>query len=83
MPYGTPNGPADPRYVLQFRSVALAGDYPVSFQVAVSTENMGDPAVTGLVQTFVDVVHASPDFLLTSGTRATSYSETITPSAVQ
>jgi len=28
-------------------------------------------------------VHASPDFLLTSGTRATSYSETITPSAVQ
>ncbi|MEU8756203.1 hypothetical protein AB0C88_37525 [Streptomyces chartreusis] len=67
--------------MLQFRSVALAGDYPVSFQVAVSTENMSDPAVTGLVQSFVDVVHASPDFLLTSGTRSTSYTETITAGA--
>ena len=81
MPYGTPIGPADPRYVLQFRSVALAGDYPVTFQVAVSTENMSDPAVAELTQAFVDVVHASPDFNLVFGSRSTSYTESLTAGA--
>lgn len=81
MSYGTPTGPADPRYVLQFRSVALAGDYPVTFQVAVSTENMSDPAVADAVQAFVDVVHASPDFNLAFGSRSTSYTETLTAGA--
>lgn len=81
MSYGTPVGPADHRYVLQFRSVALAGDYPVTFQVAVSTENMSDPAVGGLVQAFADVVHASPDFNLVFGSRSTSYTESLTAGA--
>lgn len=81
MSYGTPVGPADPQYVLQFRSIALAGEYPVMFHVAVSTENVADPAVAGLVQAFVDVVHASPDFNFVFGSRSTSYTESLTAGA--
>jgi hypothetical protein len=81
MSYGTPNGPADPQYVLQFRSVALAGEYPLTFHVSVTTENVADPAVGGLVQAFVDTVHASPDFNLVFGSRTTSYTESLTAGA--
>lgn len=81
MSYGSPVGPADPRYVLAFRSVTLAGDYPVTFQVGVSTENMSDPAVADLVQQFVDVVHGSDEFNLTFGSRSTSYTESLTAGA--
>jgi hypothetical protein len=81
MAYGTPTGPTDPQYVLQFRSIALAGEYPLTFHVTVSTENLADPAVGGLVQAFVDAVHASPDFNLAFGSRSMSYTESLTAGA--
>jgi hypothetical protein len=68
--------------VLTFRSTTLADGYPVTLRVDVSTEAMGDPAVEGVVQKFADLVHATPDFNLTSGSRMTSYTETITAGPV-
>lgn len=82
MPYGTPQGPASPQYALTFRSTTLADGYPVTFQVAASTESMSSNAVAGLIQAFVDTVHTSTEFSLANASRTTTYSETLTPTPV-
>lgn len=78
MPFGQPQGPGGHQYQLTFRSVAQVDGYPVTFQVTASTEYLGNARVAEVVQAFTDVVHAHPDFILVSGTRSTSYTETIT-----
>lgn len=81
MPYGEPQGPSGHQYSLTFDSVAqIDGYYPVKFQVSVSTEYVGNEAVPGIVQSFVDMVSASPDFVLSSAVRRTQYTENLTPS---
>lgn len=83
MPYGSPQGPTEPQYTLTFRSTTLIDGAPVTFQVTASTEAMGDPLLADVVQEFADTVHASAAFNLSSGARKSSYTETLTPSAVQ
>jgi hypothetical protein len=80
MPLGSPQGPSDHAYSLTFRSQETIDGYPVEFRVSVSTEYPGDAAVPAIVQSFVDVVHASSDFALVFAERTTKYSENLTPS---
>lgn len=81
MAIGQPQGPGGHQYVLMFRSVGLVDGYPVTFQVTASTEYLGNAQVADVVQSFVDTVHAAPEFVLVSGVRSTSYTETITAGA--
>lgn len=82
MAFGSPSGPSGHQYTLLFRSVERVDGYPVTFQVVASTEYMANPAVAEVVQAFTDTVHASADFELVSGSRTTTYGETLTPSDV-
>jgi hypothetical protein len=80
MPYSTPSGPANAAYTVYARSVQLVEGGPVTFQVTVSAEALDHPDVGAIVQSFVDTVHASPAFTVTSAGRTTGYSESLTPS---
>lgn len=81
MAFGQPQGPAGHQYTMTFRSVTQVDGYPVTFQVTASTEYIGNAAVGDVVQAFADTVHAAPDFVLVSGARTTSYTETLTAGA--
>lgn len=81
MPLGTPEGPTQSRWKVQFSSTTMIGDYPVSFDVTATTDNPDAPEVEGIVQQFVDLLASSPQFWLLSATRSYSYSESMTPTA--
>ncbi|MEU9972356.1 hypothetical protein [Streptomyces sp. NPDC051014] len=81
MPLGTPQGPTQSRWTVTANSVALVGDYPVSFDVVATTDNPDADGVPEIVQTFVDLIDQSPDFKLASATRSYGYTEQLTPSS--
>jgi hypothetical protein len=79
MPLGTPGDPTASQWKITANSVDSAGDYPVAFNVEATTDNPDAPAVPGIVQKFVDMIDASPNFRLMSATRTYSQSQSITP----
>lgn len=79
MPLGTPGDPTASVWKVTANSRDSAGDYPVAFNVDATTDNPDAPAVPGIVQKFVDMIEASPDFQLMSATRTYSQSQPITP----
>jgi hypothetical protein len=81
VPLGTPEGPTQSQWTVTAASVAVVGDYPVLFNVAATTDNPDAPGVADIVQKFVDLLAAAPDFRLYSATRTYSYSESMTPTA--
>jgi hypothetical protein len=81
MPLGTPEGPTASQWKVTANSVDSAGDYPVAFNVTATTDNPDAPGVPDIVQKFVDMIAASPNFRLMSANRSYSYSEPITPTA--
>lgn len=81
MPLGTPEGPTASQWKVTANSVDSAGDYPVAFNVTATADNPDAPGVPDIVQKFVDMIDASPNFRLMSASRSYSYSEPITPTA--
>lgn len=81
MPLGTPQGPSQSQWKVTANSVVLVGDYPVSFDATVATDNPDADGVADIVQQFVDLIAKSPDFRLVSASRSYGYSEQMTPSA--
>lgn len=81
MPLGTPEGPTASQWKVTANSVDSAGDYPVAFNVTATTDNPDAPGVPDIVQKFVDMIAASPNFRLMSANSSYSYSEPITPTA--
>ncbi|MBC2903534.1 hypothetical protein [Streptomyces cupreus] len=81
MPLGEPVGPSQSQWKISVDSVARVADYPVTFTATVSTDNIDDPAVQGVVQQMVDLLNASPDFVLRSAARTSTYAEQMTPTA--
>jgi hypothetical protein len=81
MPLGTPEGPTASQWKVTANSVDSAGDYPVAFNVTATTDNPDAPGVPDIVQKFVAMIAASPNFRLMSAARSYSYSEPITPTA--
>lgn len=81
MPLGTPQGPTQSQWKVTANSFATVGDYPVSFEVAVSTDNLDADGVPDIVQQFVDLIAGSAAFKLVSATRSYGYTEQMTPSA--
>jgi hypothetical protein len=77
MPLGTPEGPT----ASQWKVTANSVDYPVAFNVTATTDNPDAPGVPDIVQKFVAMIAASPNFRLMSAARSYSYSEPITPTA--
>ncbi|MFD3498775.1 hypothetical protein [Streptomyces sp. NPDC058678] len=81
MPLSSPEGPYQARYTVSANSVDKIGEYPVTFDVAVSTDNIDAEGVPEVVQQFVDLIASSPDFVLRSAGRTSTYSESMTPTA--
>lgn len=81
MPLGTPQGPAQAQWKISADSVARVGEYPVTFNVTVTTDNLDAPGVTEIVQQFVDLLAASPALVLRSAVRTSTYGESMTPTA--
>lgn len=79
MPLGDPGEPNASQWRIVANSTDSAGDYPVAFNVEATTDNPDAPAVPGIVQKFVDMIDASPDFRLMSAARTYSQSQPITP----
>jgi len=79
MPLGDPDAPTASQWRITAQSLDSAGDYPVTFNVEATTDNPDAPLVPGIVQKFVDLIDASPDFRLMSAARTYSQSQPITP----
>lgn len=79
MPLGTPEGPTASQWKITANSLDSAGDYPVTFDVTATTDNPDAPGVPDIVQKFVDMIAASPNFRLMSASRTYSYADPITP----
>jgi hypothetical protein len=79
MPLGTPEGPTASTWKITANSIDPIGEYLVTFAIAATTDNPDDPKMPLVVQKFIDLVHASPDFRFISATRSYSYTEPITP----
>ena len=80
MPLGTAQGPTQSQWKVTASSITLVADYPVSFEVAVLTDNPDADGVADIVQQFVDLIAKSPNFKLVSATRSYGYTEQMTPS---
>lgn len=81
MPLGEPVGPSQTQWTISADSIDKVTGYPVTFTATVFTDNLDDPAVTPVVQKFVDLVDSSPEFVLRSAARTSSYAESMTPTA--
>jgi hypothetical protein len=81
MPLGDQQGPTGTQYQISAQSVESVGEYKVTFTCTPSTDNLDAPEVADIVQKFVDLINASPDFHLTSATRTYDYAQSITPTA--
>lgn len=80
MPLGTPQGPTQSVWKVTASSVAtVGGDYPVTFEVAATTDNPDAPEVGGIVQQFVDLIAKSGTFKVLVATRSYGYVERMTP----
>jgi len=79
MPLGDPGDPSASQWKITAQSLDSAGDYPVTFNVEATTDNPDAPAVPAIVQKFVDVIEASPDFRLMSAFRTYTQAQPITP----
>lgn len=60
-------------------SVENVGDYTVEYQMTMQTDNNGSPAALAIVQKMVDLLAASPDFVLSSALRRHTRTEPISP----
>ena len=81
MALGTPQGPSQSRWTVTCDSRAQVAEYPVTFAVTATTDNPDDPAMAAVVQQFVDLIAKSPDFVLRTAGRASTYLESMTPTA--
>jgi hypothetical protein len=81
VPLGTPEGPTQSQWTITAASVAVVGDYPVTFNVTATTDNPDAAGVPAIVQQFVDLLASSPNFRLVSATRTYAYAEAMTPTA--
>lgn len=81
MPLGTPVGPSQSQWKISADSVERVAEYPVTFSVTVSTDNIDAVGVPDVVQKFVDLIASSPAFVLRSAARTTVYAESMTPTA--
>lgn len=79
MPLGDPGDPSASQWKITAQSLDSAGDYPVTFSVDATTDNPDAPAVPDIVQKFVDMIDASPDFRVVSAYRTYFQSQPITP----
>lgn len=81
MALGEAQGPSQTKWTISADSVDRVAEYPVTFTVTVSTDNLDDPAVTTVVQKFVDLLASSPQFVLRTAARTSLYAEPMTPTA--
>lgn len=81
MPLGQPAGPSQSKWTISADSVDRVAEYPVTFTTTVTTDNIDDPGVPAVVQQFVDLIAASPEFVLRSAARTSTYAESMTPTA--
>lgn len=81
MPLGQPIGPSQSKWTISADSRAKVDEYPVTFTTTVTTDNLDAPGVPAVVQQYVDLINASPDFVLRSAARTSTYAESMTPTA--
>lgn len=81
MPLGTPQGPSQAQWKIIADSVERVAEYPVTFTTVVSTDNIDAEGVPAVVQQYVDLIASSPNFVLRSAARTSTYAESMTPTA--
>lgn len=79
MPLGTPLGPTQTQWTASFNSVASVGGYPATFAITVTADNPDHADLPAVMQQFVDLIDASPDFTLTGAGRSYEYTQPMTP----